>query len=136
MSRQRLEHIDKIVIHYTATPPDRRLEPGEIDRWHRERGWDSIGYHFVVHQDGSVEKGRPITKIGSHVQGHNRGSIGVVWVGGGDGEDTRTLEQRTALYDLIAALRLVLPRPVEVVGHRDLAATLCPGGDYAREEYN
>lgn len=140
MARQRLEQIDKVVIHYTATPPRLDIGAAEIDEWHKERGWKGIGYHFVVRRDGTVENGRPITTVGAHAYGHNRGSIGIVWVGGlvGDdkGDDTRTPEQVQSLHKLVEGLRMVLPQPVEVVGHRDLADTQCPGGDYVKKEFN
>ena len=31
-----------------------------IDKWHKERGWSGIGYHYVIKRDGQIELGRPI----------------------------------------------------------------------------
>ena len=131
-----MRKIDTIVIHYSATPIGRAVTAAEIDRWHRERGWARIGYHFVVRLDGTIEHGRAIGDIGAHVSGHNRHSIGICYVGGGTGQDTRTLDQRLSITALVNALRLVLPEPIRVVGHRDLAATLCPGYDVQKEWRN
>ena len=83
-----------------------------IDRWHKERGWDGIGYHFVVlngsrkkgefnsEDDGLVEEGRPIEKVGAHCRGHNTGSIGICLIG----EDVFTDSQLVALVGLIKKL--------------------------------
>ncbi len=41
-----------IVIHHSA---DDRGTPESIDRAHRQRGWDELGYHFVIgNGDGGV----------------------------------------------------------------------------------
>lgn len=125
----------RIVLHYTATPPEMDIGVEEIRRWHLERGWADVGYHFVVRLDGEIERGRPVDVQGAHAYGHNAATIGVVYVGGGTGQDTRTGEQDMALEYLIGALQDVFG-PMDVIGHRDLkgAATLCPGFN-ASEEY-
>ena len=100
----------------------------EIDAWHKDRGWKRIGYHYVVHLDGSVERGRAISQPGAHCYGHNAHSIGVAYVGGldasGQPDDTRTDAQRAALLQLIT--RLVKVYHCRVHGHRDYAAKDCP----------
>lgn len=45
------------------------------------RGFDDIGYHFVITKDGTVQVGRSIEKPGAHCKGHNLTSIGVCLVG-------------------------------------------------------
>lgn len=56
----------KAVIHHTASHD---VSAKTIDRWHREeRGWDCIGYHFVIRKDGMIEEGRPLTKHGAHAR--------------------------------------------------------------------
>ena len=44
-NRKETKHI---VIHCSATKPTMDIGAYEIDRWHRERGWLEIGYHFVA----------------------------------------------------------------------------------------
>ena len=127
--------LDTIIVHYSATPAKRPVTVEEIRRWHKARKppFKDIGYHFVVQRDGTVETGRPLAKVGAHVTGHNKRTVGVCYVGGlvnGKGADTRTPKQREAVYrlcrDLIAAYG-----PMKVLGHRDLGATECPGYDVA-----
>ena len=54
----------------------------EIKAWHKGKGWKDIGYHYVIRLNGKVELGRPLEKMGSHVVGYNRDSVGVCYVGG------------------------------------------------------
>lgn len=106
------------------------LQRGSIDRWHRARGFDGIGYHYVVCRDGSVHKGRDVAKRGAHCKGHNAGCIGVCYVGGmtADGKtskDTRTEAQRAALRALVERLRREHPG-ASVHGHNEYSSKACP----------
>lgn len=129
--------IDLIVVHCTATPAGRNVTRGDVDRWHRERGFDGIGYHYLVGLDGSVHRGRPESRPGAHCRGYNSHSLGVCYVGGldknGRPADTRTVAQRQALTRLLRELRGRYPRAV-IRSHRDLAPKACPCFD-ATQEY-
>ena len=48
-----------------------------IRRWHKEAGFDDIGYHFFVPKLGLKLIGRPLEYIGAHCLGHNKDSIGI-----------------------------------------------------------
>ena len=72
-----MRNINLIIVHCSATPEGRDVSVADIDRWHRERGFDGIGYHYVVYIDGSVHEGRPLNKVGAHCKGHNAHSIGI-----------------------------------------------------------
>lgn len=91
---------DGVVIHHTASPSWTTVE--DIDEWHRQRGWDGIGYHFVIYVDGSIHQGRPINKQGAHAKSGRSNSrngthIGIALVG----EDEYTEAQMQALTILI-----------------------------------
>lgn len=131
--------INEIIVHCTATAEGKDFKVSDIDKWHRAKGWDGIGYHQVVYLDGSVHPGRPMDKVGAHCLGHNQNSIGVVYVGGvaSDGKtpkDTRTPEQKAALRKLLTDLKRKYPGAA-IHGHRDFAAKACPSFD-ATTEYN
>lgn len=130
-----MRKIDEIIVHCTATPEGRPHTAKDVDMWHRQRGFDGIGYHFLVRLDGTVEPGRPLEKIGAHCLGHNAHSIGICYVGGltKDGKspkDTRTPAQREALRGLVAYLRRLFPN-ITLHGHREFAAKACPSFDIA-----
>lgn len=128
--------ITEIIIHCTATPPDRDLHVEDITRYHLLRGFDTIGYHYLITLDGTVEQGRATDFIGAHCLGHNDRSIGVAYVGGIDADgapcDTRTQAQRRSLTQLVSELRLRYPGAT-VHGHREFAAKACPCFDVAGE---
>lgn len=54
-----MRKITEIIIHCSATKEGMDFTVEDIDRWHRQRGFDSIGYHFVIYRDGSLHAGRP-----------------------------------------------------------------------------
>lgn len=131
--------IKQIIIHCSATPEGRNNTVEDLRRWHKEgNGWDDIGYHYVIHLDGSIHKGRPDEKQGAHCVGKNSTSIGVCYIGGvaKDGKtakDTRTKEQKASLVRLLKHLRLRYPNAI-IRGHRDYARKACPSFD-AKSEY-
>lgn len=131
-----MRQINKIIIHCTATPEGRHHTVADIDAWHKQRGFTSVGYHYIIYLDGSVHAGRPVERIGAHTSGHNASSIGVCYVGGvdvkGEPKDTRTPAQRQALRNLINELKIKYPG-ASVYGHRDFAPKACPCFDVKKE---
>lgn len=125
--------IDTIIVHCSATPPSMSdVGAEEIDRWHKERGWDGIGYHVVIRRDGKREDGRPLEKPGAHARGHNANSIGVCLIGGVD-EDGKpdanfTNVQYQMLYAELIRLTNLFPG-AKVIGHRDVSDKACPSFD-------
>ena len=77
------EITDTIVIHCTQTPADMNIGADKITEWHKDRGFDTIGYHFVIRRDGTIETGRDINMVGAHAVAVNGTSIGVALAGGG-----------------------------------------------------
>lgn len=127
--------IRRIVLHYSATYPDQDLGVADIDKMHRARGFNGVGYHYVIKRDGTVQKGRADHVVGAHVAGQNTGSLGICCIGGIErvtgpnvGVDNRTEAQKAATIRLVRDLLARHPG-AEVVGHRDLGATQCPGFD-------
>lgn len=128
-----MREITEIILHCAATPEGRDFTVADIDRWHRQRKFDGIGYHYVIYRDGSVHPGRPVERQGAHCTGHNARSIGVCYIGGcaADGKtpkDTRTPAQRKALERLVRELMGKYPRAT-VHGHNEFAAKACPSFD-------
>lgn len=116
-----------LVIHHSASP--RSTTVAGIDAWHRARGWSGIGYHRIITEDGVTHPGRPLDRTGVHVRGHNVGTIGVCVTGDNTVHGRYwNGKQRAELRREIAAWKRLYPGII-VCGHRDLAATLCPGVD-------
>lgn len=132
-----MRKINKIILHCTATPEGRHTTVEDVRRWHLDRGWSDIGYHYLVYLDGSVVKGRPVERSGSHVKGLNKNSIGIAYVGGIDRVnfkplDTRTEKQKSSLYELIMNLMKDYP-DATLHGHNEFSSKACPSFDVATE---
>lgn len=103
----------------------------EIRSWHLRKGWQDIGYHFVVRRSGKIELGRSIDVAGAHARGFNATSIGICYVGGlnekMEPEDNRTKAQNESLELLVSMLWAMFP-DADVLGHRDLpkVTKACP----------
>lgn len=132
-----MRKITKIIVHCADTPEGRDDKAADIRSWHKARGFNDIGYHYVVDLDGTIEPGRDVTIAGAHTTGHNADSIGVCYIGGADTDmkpkDTRTEEQKTALRLLLKYLVQKYPG-AKIYGHRDFAQKACPSFD-AKTEY-
>ena len=131
--------ITLIVIHCSAVRPDQTSSAKDIEKWHKDRGFKRIGYHYVIRRNGEIEPGRPEWMVGAHCLHHNAHSIGVCYEGGldirGQPADTRMAEQKAAMRRLLEELHQRYPRAL-IVGHRDLnPAKKCPGYKNVAQEY-
>lgn len=125
-----------------------------IQAYHMDgRGWDDIGYNFVVDRYGGIWEGRgggatePV--VGAHASGFNTGTVGVMLLGDfSSAQPTsasvqsagRVIGWKLALHDAEpsgsvsfvsgggprypAGTTVNLPR---VVGHQQVGSTACPG---------
>jgi N-acetylmuramoyl-L-alanine amidase len=121
--KQGKRRIEGLVWHCTATPRGQEHDVKSIRAMHVAQGWSDIGYHGLVHLDGTFEPGRSANKIGAHVANHNEGTLGYSYVGGVVGKkgvDTRTDAQKKTIIrvtrEAIATYGLNW-----VLGHRDLS---------------
>jgi len=134
-----MRKINKIVIHCTATPEGREHDVADIRRWHLKRGFNDIGYHYVIDLQGGVHIGRPLSKQGAHCSGHNRGSVGICYVGGMSkdmkkAKDTRTQAQKDSLIKLMHELIYKYNKDMTIHGHNEYANKACPSFN-VQEEY-
>lgn len=140
-----MKTIDSIIIHCSATKNGQDVRAKDIDRMHRERGFNRIGYNFVIDLDGTVENGRPLSVDGAHCNtkgfsgsSYNKHSIGICYIGGLDADgqpaDTRTEAQKNAIRDLVAKLCREYPI-IELLGHRDTSPDVNGSGEVEPAEY-
>lgn len=113
--------INKIIIHCSANKVTSKITLEDIQREHKKRGFNNIGYHYIIFQDGTVKRGRPLEQVGAHCKGQNLHSIGVCYIGGldanGNSADTRTAAQKAAMFSLLTML--VNRYHCPIYGHRD-----------------
>jgi hypothetical protein len=124
-----------IVIHHSDTETG---GAAAFDKMHRAKGWDMLGYDFVVGNgtdtaDGQVEVGPRWTRqlIGAHAKTpdnrFNEYGIGICLVGDmmnhpPTAKQMASVERLTAY--LMATYRIA---PDHILGHGDTKATDCPG---------
>lgn len=132
-------YIDEIIVHCSATAEGKDFTVADIKKWHLQRGFSDIGYHWVVYRDGTIVSGRPESTSGAHCTGHNSISIGVCYIGGcaSDGKtpkDTRTDAQKDSLIKLLRELKKRHPK-TKIYPHYKFANKACPSFN-AEKEYS
>lgn len=122
-----------VVLHCSDTPDNPSSQGynttmADIDKWHKAQGWKKIGYHWVIHRDGTPWIGRREDETGAHCKGHNAGSIGVCLIG----RRVFTADQMDTLYSLY--MQIKARHGIEAknwYGHYELdkAGKTCPNLD-------
>ena len=125
-----------IVVHHSGS--DRGSMRG-IDEWHKQRGWEGVGYDFVIGNDngspdGTVEVTFRWTRQmqGAHagVEEYNQYGIGICLVGNFE-ESYPTNAQMTSLVLLIDYLQDRCHIPTyNILMHRQIKSTECPGAKF------
>jgi len=135
---KKLRTVNYLVVHCSATSPDKDIGYDEIDTMHKNRGFDKCGYHYIIRRDGTLEEGRDLGFRGAHAKGYNWQSIGICVVGGidkdGKAEDNFEVDQYVALHILLKYLQERYPN-AKILGHRDLSPDLNGDGEITRDEY-
>ena len=102
-----------------------------IQEYHQDgRGFDDIGYQFLIDAEGRIFQGRPETVVGAHVKGFNTGNVGISFMGYHHPpfDHPVTPAQLESLRVLGRWLISAYGVPAEsYLGHRDLGQTDCPG---------
>ena len=117
----------RVIIHHSASPD---VFASTIHGWHLNQKWSGIGYHFVIRAGGAIERGRPENTIGAHAGPAGNGdSIGVVLTGNFE-YDKPTEAQLDSLVWLITQYLEPKYGKLQVMGHKDVMATACPGKNF------
>lgn len=121
----------RIVLHHSASGGNTTWQ--DIHRWHLNNGWAGIGYHYVIHADGGVYRGRPEGMAGAHAhqdRDHEANSDGIgICIVGNFETGVPTEAQLVSTADLIRDIWTRYPG-IPVIGHRDVMATACPGRSF------
>lgn len=133
-----------LIVHHSAgtnTSTDWAAVVRSIWDYHvNVRGWDDIGYNWLVDPNGVLYEGRGDDKLGAHFCGTNGGTMGVCMMGDFTNV-TPTASAIGRLEDLLAWKSCDVDiDPLEtafhpssgltihrISGHRDGCATSCPG---------
>jgi len=144
---QQYANVTHILIHHTATPNTDTDWPARVRsiwNYHTyDRGWGDVGYNYLIDPNGIIYEGRAggDDVIAGHVSGHNTGTMGVAFLG--TFSDVEPTDAALDSVELLIAWKSSQKgiEPLEsstdyagsyyanIAGHRDLAATECPGED-------
>lgn len=69
--------INKIIIHCSDSYYPKHDHINVIDKWHKQRGFKEVGYHYFIQKNGNIQKGRQLQDIGAHCEDYNIDSIGI-----------------------------------------------------------
>lgn len=154
MTPRSLSDINLIVVHTLATPYlQDNIGVEQVRKWHTDpkpkgRGWDDIGYNYLIRRSGVIERGRPLEFIPAHAGGYNKRSIGIALAGGirheiqGEPGHEETVSipvdnyaeiQKMSLKNLVNALSGTFNHIEYICGHRDLSRDL--DGDGVIEQW-
>jgi len=116
-----------ISVKYQSKVYNDRSELPVYVRHKKGRGFNDIGYHYIIELSGLTVVGRPLWKPGAHVKGHNKDTIGICYIGGidqnGKPKDTRTDNQKKSIILLLQNLKELFP-DATIKGHRDYSPDL------------
>lgn len=147
--------VNHLVVHHSAVASndtDYVKRVRNIYTFHTQtRGWDDIGYNFLVAPNGQLFAGRDPQGVadqdnmmGAHYCGKNTGTMGVCMMGDYTNETISDTSKEALKHLLVWKLFKIglsttdsFRHPKEVgdylgtvVGHRDGCATACPGNTF------
>ena len=110
-----MREIKEVIVHCLDSPYEKHFNLRTIDEWHAARGFDWVGYHYVI-THSAILKGRDEEQMGAGVRGYNRNSIHICMCG----RHSFTMEQKVMLAHLCIDLaeRYNIPDK-KIRGHRD-----------------
>lgn len=122
MSKRDYAKVDRIIVHCTASnrSDDDNIET--IRRWHKARGFDDVGYHYMIHKNGTVSKGRALDVVGAHTEGVNTISVGIVLAGFDDFSPSQFIK----LGMLRKEIEAFFGKELLFYPHNHFANKLCP----------
>lgn len=120
---------DFIVLHHSDAG---ECSIHDIHRWHLAKSWLGCGYNYFVRKDGLIYRGRPREAAGAQCDGYNNCSIGICAEGNFQ-EENMLPAQENAIIELCKELSGIYTG-AQIVGHRELNATACPGANYPLEK--
>ncbi|MCP4199650.1 MAG: hypothetical protein GY762_21100 [Proteobacteria bacterium] len=145
----RTQAISKLVVHHTDTPKDFTVQ--KIADYHvfgkrsNKDEWPGIGYHYVITAEGTIYWSQRHETRSYHVGPGNNYCLGVSLIGrflrkNYDGAEQSPEDQLPTPAQVQSASHLIawlmqelkVNEIANVVGHKEVSATTCPGDQWTR----
>ncbi len=128
--RLRPHEVRFITIHHAASPPS-PVGPTAFRGWqayHQSLGWPDLAYHFIIGRNGLVYEGRDVRYAGDTATEYDPTDHFLVVLEGDFDVERPSDAQIEGLSRILAwAIERWDLDPHQLTGHRDHAATTCPG---------
>jgi hypothetical protein len=126
--------IERLTVHHTAVMLDTNANAPararQHQQYHQELGWPDLAYHFLVDANGNVYEGRPVEAVGDTATEYDPTGHFLVCCEGHFNQQEIPESQLLALVDVLAWAAEEFQVSADTIsGHRDWAATTCPGDD-------
>jgi len=122
--------VDRVFIHCSASDNPKHDNVATIRRWHLARGFSDIGYHFFIHKNGKISKGRNIEKTPAAQRGNNSGTIAICLHG--LQKEKFTNAQFKAIQAISIDINNAYYKNISFHGHKEVSAKACPVFDYKK----
>lgn len=103
-----MRQVNEIIVHCSASDWPKHDNVQTIMEWHKEKGFNGIGYHYFIDSRGAVFQGRDLAKAGAHCYGRNKSTVGICLSGDRHfslGQIKSLLKLRESLKNIFPALR-------------------------------
>ena len=128
--------IERLTVHHTAVVMGSNTKaPGRIrsyQAYHQDSGWPDVAYHYLVDANGHIYEGRPVSARGDTFTEYDPAGHFLVCCDGHFDQQRIPAAQLASMANVLAwaSVRFGVG-PSTIAGHRDYAATSCPGSDLA-----
>ena len=126
--------IERLTVHHTAvllgSNQQAPARARQHQQYHQELGWPDLAYHFLIDAAGNVYQGRPVAAVGDTATDYDPTGHFLGCCEGHFDQQEIPQAQLDSLIDVLAwAAAQFDVSPQTISGHRDWAATTCPGDD-------
>ena len=131
-SEHRVHELSRLTLHHTAVALSvNALAPSRLrghQRYQMEQGWSDIAYHFAVDLAGNIYELRAVEAPGDTFTDYDPAGHFLVVCEGNFDQQAPTDAMLTATAEILAYGAITYGPPSDSLsGHRDHAATTCPG---------
>lgn len=115
--------VNRVFLHCSASDRPEHDNPQTMEKWHLERKFKEIGYHFYIDKAGKIYECRSLNTNPAAQVGHNANTIAICC--GGLKKENFTVEQKRAVRALCLYLEHLI-KGLTFHGHCEVSNKECP----------
>ena len=121
-----------IVLHHSEVVTRHTIE--DIHKWHLNKKWAGVAYHYYINKDGEIFEGRPKDAVGAHAYGFNQKSVGICFEG--DFNKEKIGQKQVDAAVMLSALLSLTYNNAKVIRHSELVKDKdCPGLNFPFDSF-